>query len=234
MRSQSLVALVLSMGVAAPFAAAQGFGDRGDGTAIRDDSQATVSIAGFAGGQWRTLNSDGRVAVTKSHFDNPEFFSIGQMDVETGSQTDEVEVAWWERVLPSGHFVQFVYQTANGKQFVPFGAKENGSLIQAYTYEMGTNGNTIDFRHWVDSVLWNELTISYSSDGGQTVFSDPTIYDPIGGNAWGGGDSEHFGLAVPGDGVNWIQATYKIDVVPAPATAAALLVPGALLLRRRR
>jgi len=229
-----LVALVLGVGFLAPFAAAQGFGDRGDGTAIRDDSEATVSIAGFAGNAWRTLNSDGRVPVGKSSFDSPMFVSIGEMDVETTGQTDEVEVAWWERMLPTEHLIQFVYRTVNGKQFVPFGAKEGGSPILAYTYEMGTNGDVIDFRAWVDSVLWEELTISYSYDGGQTVFSDPTIYDPLGGGAWGGGDAEHLGLAIPGDGVNWIQATYKITIIPAPAGALALLGPGALLFRRRR
>jgi hypothetical protein len=220
--------------VLAPMAAAQGFGDRGDGTAVDDQSQASVSIAGFAGGAWRTLNSDGRVAVPISSFDTPVFYSIGEIDVETGSQTDMVEVAWWEIVLADRHLLQFVYRTETGKQFVPFGAKENGSLIQAFTYEMGPDGNGVDFRGWVDSAFWTELTISYSYDGGQTVFSDPKIYDPAGTDPWNGADAHHLGLALPGDGVNWMQATYVVEVIPAPASAIALLAPGAMFFRRRR
>ncbi|VAX42471.1 hypothetical protein MNBD_PLANCTO03-1231, partial [hydrothermal vent metagenome] len=106
---------------------------------------------------------------------------------------------------------------------------------QAYSYEMGADGNGLDFLNWVTDVTLEELTISYSYDGGQTVFSDPTIFDPINGENWKyGTDDLHLGLAFPGDGVNWIQASYKITVVPAPATAVALLGAGLIGFRRRR
>jgi hypothetical protein len=234
MCSERSVALVLAVGALASIASAQGYGDRGEADAIRDTSEATLDIAGFAGGAWRTLNSDGRVAVPVSEFFAPEFHAIGKIDVESGAQTDIVEAAWWELTLPNEHLVQFIYKTQGGMQFVPFGAKESGNAIMAYTYEMGRDGNGIDFRSWVDDVFLHELKISYSSDGGQTVFSDPTLYDPVGSDAWSGSDAEHLGLAFPGDGVNWIQATYTIEIVPAPASATALLAPGLLLLRRRR
>lgn len=234
MRRESTLTLLMTVGLIAPMAIAQDYGDRGSDSAIKDNSEAGVRVVGFAGGAWRTINSDGYVSIPISSVSDPEFHAIGEIDVETSGETDVVEVAWWELALPNEHYVQFVYRTQNEMQFVPFGSKEGGSLIQAYTYEMGGNGNGIDFRAWVTSVQWDELTISYSYDGGQTVFSDPTIYDPIGGGNWNGTDDEHFGLAFPGDGVNWIEATYKVTVVPAPASAALLVGPGALLLRRRR
>jgi len=236
MRSERSLALVFIVGVITPLASAMDFTDRGSDPAIKFNSETSAAIVGFAGGDWRLLNLDGHAPVKISSISDPQWTPIGEIDVETGAETDIVEVAWWELALPTERFVQFVYRTQEGSQFVPFGAKENGSTIQAFTYEMGGDGNGIDWMNWVDSVFWRELTLSYSTDGGETVFSDPTLYDPVGESQWGGTDENHFGLGFPGDGVNWIQATYKIEVVPvpAPASALALLGPGAMLLRRRR
>ncbi|HZW10978.1 MAG TPA: hypothetical protein VFF69_13835 [Phycisphaerales bacterium] len=235
MRTERTFALITTtLGLLAPVALAQDYGDgRADGDAIRDSSEATVRLVGFAGGAWRTLNSDGHTSIPVSSFANQQFYTIGQVEVDSGA-TDTVEAGWWEIALPTERFVQVVFRSENGGQFVPFNAKLNGQTVQAYTYEMGGDGDGIDFLPWVTSVLWDELTVSYSSDGGQTVYSDPTIHDPIGASAWDGTDSEHLGLAFPGDGVNWMQVTYKFEAIPAPASAVALLVPGGLLLRRRR
>jgi hypothetical protein len=232
MRLESTLALLVTVGSLAPVALAQDYGDRDSDSAVRDDAVASVQIVGFAGGSWRTLNADGHAPVAISSFIDPEFHSIGEMVVETTGETDVVEAAWWELILPTEHFVQFVFRTQEGNQFVPFNAKKNGQNIQAFTYEVGADGDGIDFRHWVDSVGLSELTISYSYDGGQTVFADPTIHDPLGDDPWSGTDDMHLGLAFPGEGVNWLQVTYKIGVVPAPATVA-LLAP-VLMLRRRR
>lgn len=225
---------VLIVGAAAPLAAAQDFGDRGDGMSVRSNSKASVSIAGFAGGDWNVINADGRVEVPISEYGNLQFMDIGKIQVNTTGQTDNVEAAWSEVILPNGRFIEFTYRTVNGLQFVPFGSSVDGSLIQAYTYEMGADGNGIDFLNWVSYVDWEELTISYSFDGGQTVFSDPTIFDPIGNESWNGTDDLHLGLAFPGDGVNWIRASYKIEAVPTPATLSLLVGGGVMALRRRR
>lgn len=234
MRLDRTFACVLTVGVLGPLATAQDYGDRDSDTVVRTDSVVTASIVGFAGGDWHALNADGYAEVPISSYNSPVFVDIGQIEVETTGQTDVVEAAWSEVVFPDGRYLHFTYRTQNGLQFVPFSAEIGGQPIQAYTYEMGGDGNGVDFRWWVSQVLWEELTISYSSDGGQTVFSDPTIYDPISGAAWGGTDALHLGLAFPGDGVNWIQATYKIDAVPAPASALLMLGGGAMALRRRR
>lgn len=234
MRVKRSLALVMTVGMVAPIAAAQDYGDRNDDTAVRDNAVVTAGFVGFSGGDWHVLNSGGHTEVPVSEISDPEFTPIGEIQVETSAETDVVEVAWWEAVLPAGRFIQFVMRTQEGHDFVPFGSKLGGKAIQAYTYEMGGDGNGLDFRQWVDFVLWDELTISYSYDGGQTVFADPTIYDPIGEQNWDGTDDLHLGLVIPGDGVNWIQASYKIEAVPAPSALAVLLAPGVAMLRRRR
>lgn len=235
MRVERTFALITTLGLLAPVALAQDYGDRGDGdNSISPSSEASVRLVGFAGGAWRTLNSDGHTAIPVSSFDQQQFYTIGQIEVESDGRTDTVEAGWWEIALPTERFVQIVFRTENGGQFVPFNSKLNGQAIQAYTYEMGGDGNGIDFLPWVDLAMWEELTVSYSSDGGQTVFSDPSIHDPIGNSPWNGTDAEHLGLAFPGDGVNWMQVTYKFEAIPAPATAVALVMPAGLLLRRRR
>lgn len=235
MRKESTFAVLVTVGALASLAAAQDYGDRGSEYSIKPSSTASLSIGGFAGGAWQLLNESGNVEVAVSDRANPMFVELGRIDVETSGQTDVVEAAWYETILPSGQFVQFVYRTQDGHDFIPFGAKKGGKLIQAYSYQLGADGNGIDFYNWVTHVDLEELTISYSYDGGQTVFSDPTIYNPIGEGAdWSGVDSLHLGLAFPGDGVNWIQASYKIGPVPAPASALALLLPALGAFRRRR
>ena len=234
MRLERSVVCALTIGIVAPFAAAQDYGDRGAGF-LTADAAVSASVVGFAGGQWRTLNTEPTQSVPISSFDNPMFVEVGEINVETTGQTDVVEAGWWHQSLPGGEFIRFVVRTQDGHDFVPFGAKKNGSLIQAYTYEMGGDGNGLDFRNWVTDVSWDELPISYSYDGGQTVFSDPTVEDPFSGGDWvSGTDTLHLGLALPGDGVNWIQASYKVTVVPAPASGVAFLGAGALAFRRRR
>ncbi len=234
MRFEKSVSCVFAVGLLAPFAAAQDYGDR-EVDFLRDNAAVSASIVGFAGGEWRTLNTDAGAIVPHSSFDDPMFVDVGEIAVDGGGQTDTVEAAWWDLQVPEGIFIKFVLRTQNGNDFVPFGSTKDGDPIQAYSYEMGGDGNGIDFRNWVTDVTWEELTISYSFDGGQTVFSDPTIDDPINGGNWIDGiDDLHLGLAFPGDGVNWIQASYKISVVPAPASAALLLGAGLIGFRRRR
>jgi hypothetical protein len=235
MRLERLFTCALTVGILAPFAAAQDYGDRDSTDFLRDNAAVDASIVGFAGGEWRTLNTDAGRFVKRSSFDNPMFVEVGEIDVETNGETDMVEAAWWDLQVPTGVYIQFVMRTQNGGEFVPFGSTKDGDTVQAYSYEMGGNGDGIDFRNWVTDVIWEELTISYSYDGGQTVFTDPTISDPINGGDWSyGTDSLHLGLAFPGDGVNWIQASYKIELIPAPASAMALLGAGAFAFRRRR
>ena len=234
MRLERSVVCIVTVGVLAPFAAAQDYGDREEAF-LKNNAAVSASIAGFAGGEWRTLNTDAGKFVPRSSFDNPMFVDVGEIAVGGGGQTDTVEAAWWDLQVPEGTFIKFVMRTQNGHDFVPFGATKDGDEIQAYSYEMGGDGNGLDFLNWVTDVTLEELTISYSYDGGQTVFSDPTISDPLNGGNWiDGTDDLHLGLAFPGDGVNWIQASYKITVVPAPATAVALLGAGLIGFRRRR
>lgn len=225
--------LLATVGSVCSVGTAQDYGDRGDDDATFSDSVASVNISGFAGGDWDVLNSGGHAEVLKSDLNDPEYVDIGEIEVDEGT-FDTVEAAWWEVILPDGHFVQLVLRTVSGTGFVPFNSHSNGDRITAFTYELGGDGNGLDFRPWVDSIKWRELQVSYSADGGQNVFSDPTIFDPIGNAEWDGTDDHHLGLAFPGDGINWIQATYLIEPVPAPATLAVLLVPGGLLLGRRR
>ncbi|MBK7404830.1 MAG: hypothetical protein IPJ41_09405 [Phycisphaerales bacterium] len=235
MRRENAVAVLITVGALASLAAAQDYGDRNSEYSVKPTSEASLTIGGFANGNWQVLNAGGDVGVPISDRSNPMFVELGKIDVETSAQTDVVEAAWWESILPTGQYLQFVYRTQGGHDFVPFGAKKGGKLIQAYAYQMGADGNGVDFYNWVTHVDWQELDISYSYDGGQTVFSDPTIYNPIGEDAaWNGTDNMHLGLAFPGDGVNWIQASYKISPVPAPASALALLLPALGAYRRRR
>lgn len=231
MRREKVIACLV--GVAASVAGAQDFGDRDAGTTIRDDATVSAGIVAFAGGQWDVINADGYAEVPISAFDNQMFVDIGTIQTDSGSGA-MVQAAWSEVPLPNARFVEFTFRTTNGAQFVPFNSKIGGNNIQAYSYEVGGDGNGIDFRHWVSEVKWEELTISYSFDGGQTVFSDPTIFDPINGDPWDGTDDMHLGLAFPGDGVNWIRASYGIDVVPAPASILVLMGGGVAAMRRRR
>jgi hypothetical protein len=235
MHSERLMVLVLAAGFGAPLACAQDYGDRDIGAdrTIRDNSVVSASVVAFAGNQWNVINADGHAEVQISEYDNPMFVDIGRVRTDSGEH-ENVQVSWSEVRLPSGRYVEFTFRTEGGGQFVPFNSNINGNRIQAYSYEIGGDGNGIDFRAFVTEVFWEELTISYSPDGGQTVFSDPTIFDPLNGAPWDGTDDNHFGLAFPGDGVNWIRASYKIDVVPAPGTAALLAAGGLLGLRRRR
>ncbi|MCL4741677.1 MAG: hypothetical protein KJZ54_05670 [Phycisphaerales bacterium] len=209
------------------------YGDR-TSDAVANNSVATVSLVGFAGGQFRTLNSEGDAPVPVSTFDDPKFYSIGTNTVPNPSQEDVLEAAWYEVVNPQGHFVQLVIRSRNGKQFVPVGTQVDGHTVQAFSYELGGDGNGIDWKGWVSHVSWTEYVINYSTDGGQTAYSDPTIQDPIGGAHWNGIDVLHLGLEVPGSGVNWIQVNYKIGVVPAPGALTGLALAGGLLARRRR
>lgn len=237
MNTKRTIGWLVALGIASPLAMAQDYGDQRDtvDNAIRDDAVVSGSIAGFAGGNWELLNNNGYVEVPKSSFDDPQFTELGEIETDQGTGTDTVEAAWWDVVLPEGTFLKMVFRTQNGSQFVPFGSTKNGNDINAYTYEMGGDGNGVDLRSWVTSFVWKELTVSYSFDGGQTVFSDPTIPDPIGdGTQWDGTDAEHLGLAFPGDGVNWIQASYRYEAVPTPGSAMALLLSGGLFASRRR
>ncbi len=238
MNTKRTIGWLLALGIASPMAMAQDYGDQrdaGGGNAFKDNSTISASIVGFAGSDWQLLNDEGYVEVTKSSFDDPQFTEIGSIETDQGTSTDVVEAAWWDVSLPEGNFVKIIFRTQNGSQFVPFGSTKNGNDINAYTYEMGGDGNGLDPRSWVTSLFWRELTVSYSFDGGQTVFSDPTIPDPIGdGTQWDGTDAEHLGLAFPGDGVNWIQASYRYEAVPTPGSAMALLLSGGLLASRRR
>ena len=235
MKRNIAISCVLMTGLAGTTASAQDYGDGSrDASMFHINAEISASIVGFAGGDWHTLNSNPDASIPRSTFDAPMFVPIGEIEVDTTGDTDNVEAAWWHQNLAGEDYIRFVLRTENGNEFVPFGSKTGGSTIQAYSYELGGNGNGIDFRWWVQHVDWQELTISYSYDGGQTVFSDPTINDPIGGANWDGIDDLHLGLALPGDGVNWIQASYKVTAVPAPASAFALLGAGALGLRRRR
>lgn len=236
MRHQKALASIVIVGTAASLASAQDYGDtRGAGdNYFGNNSEIHVSVVGFAGGDWRTLNSEPTAGVPRSTFDDPMFVDVGDIEVQTTGQTDTVEAAWWYQQLGDGEYLRLILRTQDGHEFVPFGSKKNNSLIQAYTYEVGADGSGFDFRDWVTDLDWEELTISYSYDGGQTVFSDPTIHDPDGAGDWDGTDDLHLGLVFPGDGVNWIQASYKFTAVPAPASLAALLGAGALAARRRR
>lgn len=231
MRREKVIACLV--GAAASVAGAQDFGDRDAGTTIRDDSTVSAGIVAFAGGQWDVINADGYAEVPISAFDNQMFVDIGTVQTDAGNGA-MVQAAWSEVPLPNARFVEFTFRTANGGQFLPFNSSIGGDNIQAYSYEVGGDGNGIDFRHWVSEVKWEELTISYSFDGGQTVFSDPTIFDPPEGDPWDGTDDNHLGLAFPGDGVNWIRASYGIDVVPAPASILVLMGGGVAAMRRRR
>lgn len=234
MRFEKSLVCALTIGIGAGSASAQDYGDhRNADELFKPGAAVSVSIAGFAGGSWRTLSTEPDASVPRSSFDDPMFVDVGHVQVDSGAQ-DTVEAAWWYQQVGGSDYIRLTVRTQNGADFVPFASKKGGSLIQAYTYEMGANGDGIDFRNWVTNLDWQDLTISYSYDGGQTVFSDPTIHDPIGESNWDGTDALHLGLALPGDGINWIQATYKFVAIPAPSSLAALLGAGALAARRRR
>ena len=209
------------------------YGDRTLG-AVANNSVATVSLVGFAGGQFRSLNSRGDAPVPVSSFENPVFHSIGTNTAPNPNQEDTLEAAWYEVVNPQGQFVQLIIRSRNGKPFVPVGTKVDGHTVQAFSYELGGDGNGIDWKANISHVAWTEFVINYSTDGGQTAYSDPIIHDPLGGAHWNGIDVLHLGLEVPGSGVNWIQVNYKIDVVPAPGTLAGLTLAAGFLARRRR
>ncbi|MCC7388418.1 MAG: hypothetical protein IT431_06580 [Phycisphaerales bacterium] len=234
MRFEKTLGCVVLAGVAASGAWAQDYGDgRGAEELFKPDSKISATVSGFAGGSWRVLTTEPDANIPRSSFDNPMFVDIGDVVVDSGS-VDTVEAAWWHQEVSGGNYIRLTMRTENGTEFVPFGAKKNGGTIQAYSYELGGNGNGLDFRQWVTDVDWEQLTISYSYDGGQTVFSDPTIHDPLSGGNWDGTDDLHLGLALPGDGVNWVQVSYKFSAIPTPGSAAVLLGAGALAARRRR
>ncbi|MCW5776800.1 MAG: PEP-CTERM sorting domain-containing protein [Phycisphaeraceae bacterium] len=235
-RIQASCSLVLII-AAAPLAFAEDgdhYGDRMVGGAVKGSSVATVSLVGFAGGQFRALNSEGDSPVPVSSFETPQFYSIGKNTTANPTQEDILEAAWYEVVNPQGHFVHMIIRSREGKQFVPLGTTIDGFTVQAFSYELGGDGNGIDWRDWVTHVGVKELVTFYSTDGGTSVYSDPTIHDPFGGGHWNGIDVMHWGLEVPGSGVNWLQVSYKIDVVPAPGTLAGLTLAGGILSRRRR
>ena len=234
MRFEKTLGCVVLAGIAASGAWAQDYGDgRGAEDYFRFNAEIGVSVSGFAGGAWRVLTTEPDASIPRSSFNDPMFVDIGEVVVDSGTR-DTVEAAWWYQEVSGGNYIKLTMRTENGMEFVPFGAKKNGSTIQAYSYELGGNGNGIDFLNWVTDLSWDQLSISYSYDGGQTVYSDPTIHDPLGGGNWDGTDDLHMGLAFPGDGVNWIQASYKFTAVPTPGSAMALLGAGVLAARRRR
>lgn len=234
MRVKRALGCIMIVGIAASAASAQDYGDgRGADEYFMPNAEISVSLSGFAGGAWRVLTNEPDASIPRSSFSNPMFVDVGEVVVDSGAR-DTVEAAWWHQEIGGSQYIRMTMRTQNGGEFVPFAAKSGGSLIQAYSYEVGGNGNGFDFRPWITDLSWDQLTISYSYDGGQTVFSDPTIHDPISGGNWDGTDDLHMGLALPGDGVNWIQASYKFTAVPAPASVMALLGAGALAARRRR
>lgn len=235
MHFQRSFAVVMTVGIASSLASAQDYGDT-RGTAdeyFKPTAEVSVNISGFAGGSWHTLTTEPGAVVARSTFDDPMFVDVGEVAVDSGT-LDTVEAAWWHQEIGDADYVRLVLRTQGGSEFVPFGSKTSGSTIQAYSYELGGNGDGLDFRNWVTDVNWEELSISYSYDGGQTVFSDPAIDQPIGDANWGGTDDLHLGLAFPGDGVNWMQISYKFTAVPAPTSLAALLGAGLVATRRRR
>ncbi|VAX42633.1 hypothetical protein MNBD_PLANCTO03-1482, partial [hydrothermal vent metagenome] len=137
MRLERSVVCIVTVGVLAPLALAQDYGDREMDDFMRDKAAVDISIVGFAGGEWRTLNTDAGKLVKRSSFDNPMFVDVGEIEVEGGGQTDTVEAAWWDIQVPEGTFLNFVMRTQNGNDFVPFGATKGGDEIQAYSYEIG-------------------------------------------------------------------------------------------------
>ena len=233
MRVRSVMIVALT-GSIAGVASAQDYGDRVS-DAVKESSEASVVLSGFSGGSWHAMNSLGYIGVPKSVDPfSPVYYDVGETPAERVQDRDTVEVAWWESIIPAGRYVNFVMRTEEGHEFVPFGTDFAGSPVLAYSLELGGDGDGVDWRAWIDAVYVEEVTTSYSIDGGQTVYSDPTIFDPFGGLSWDGTDDSHLGLALPGDGVNWIQVSYKINPVPAPGVGMALAVFGGLAAARRR
>jgi hypothetical protein len=142
-------------------------------------------------------------------------------------------LATWDEVV-SGNlvYVNAIYKTSDGSQFMPVTAMVNGQPAYFWTWRMGMQ-DPVNFQPFVTSVTLNAARVYFSDTGGQSFTSSTDITSNLNTN-WNPGRDPGLTLASIGDGTNFMLLSYQITVVPAPAGLGAMAGASLLALRRRR
>jgi hypothetical protein len=170
-----------------------------------------------------SVNMGGHVVVPRGS----SFADLGANRNGGGS----IQGSWDEVISGTNRFINVIFRTTDGSQFMPPTASVNGSPAFFWKWQFGTT-DVVGYQPWVQSVGLTSARIYFSANGGQS-FSGFSNIAGLNGTFMSGRDNGNY-LANIGDGTNYILMQYQINPVPAPAGAAALGGAALLLGRRRR
>jgi hypothetical protein len=201
-----------------------GYSPRATIGAVWASESASMSLLMVDGmDQSTSVNVGGHVSVTRGS----TFTNLGANRNGGGA----ILGSWDEVVSGSNNFINVIYKTSDGSQFMPVTANVNGNSAFFWKWQFGVT-DQVTYQPWVQSVGLVTARIYFSDNGGQS-FSSFSNISGLNGNFNSGRDNGNY-LATIGDGTNYILVQYHITPVPAPAGVAALAGAGLLLARRRR
>jgi len=197
--------------------------ERSTEPAVHPDSFGSLGVAMFADRDTSAfINTGGDVSVHRG----PGSTDLGANVNGSGN----VLGSWDEYLATDYNFIQVVWWTENGEDFLPLGAEIGGEPALFLGWRFG-GGEAVRFLNWVQSVDLIRATVGLSDDGGTTV----SAFDITGAftNPWDATDVG-LSLAAAGLGINYIITQYEYNAIPAPSAAGVLTLAGLLAARRRR
>jgi hypothetical protein len=171
-----------------------------------------------------SVNTPGEVSVTRGN----TFADLGANRNGGG----HILGVWDEIVQGNSVYVDAIFKTADGSQFVPFNASVNGQPVFFWAWHFGTT-NPVNFQSWVTNVTLTSAHVYFSSNGGQSFTTSSDLYNNMSHN-WNPGMDVGLMQNSIGDGTNFMLLQYQITIVPAPAGLAVLAGASLLGFRRRR
>ncbi len=202
-----------------------GYAPRGGTTGVLPNDVASMSLVMIDGNDHSvSVNMGGEALVQRG----ATFTNIGANRNGGGA----VMASWDEVVTGNNVYINAIFKSADGSMLLPPTSTVNGQPAFFWSWHMGVT-NPVNYLGWVTQVGLTSARIYFSADGGQSFTGNADISAGLGGSFMNGRDNGQY-LASIGDGTNYVMLRYQIQVVPAPAGAAALGAAGLLVARRRR
>lgn len=215
-----------------PGAQSGGYGSRGGGAVVPDD-RANMSL-------FMLLANDGMPFINQSGGDNEVHVLRGNTFTDIGRNANGAGrvLAKWDEMLSGGRcYINAVWMTSNGEQFMPNSVATGSNPAVAWSYHFGfttgANRNPVTFQPWITRVNMVNATIFLSSNQGSTFHTQTDITNTLPSNWIGGGDDGEL-ISNIGDGTNFMLIRYEIEPIPAPTGLALAGVAGAVLTGRRK
>jgi hypothetical protein len=222
--SGALPALTLA-GVIDPNLQDSGYGDRAVLRGVAPGDSATMCLVMMdSQGHVQAVNSTAECDVTRGN----TFTDLGSNSNGGG----DLLGAWEEVVQGNSLYVNAVFKTSDGSQFMPITSKVNGQSAYFWSWHMGLN-DPVNFQNFVTAVPLITGRVAFSSDGGQTFTNTSSITTNLSSD-WDPGRDPGVLMTNIGDGTNYMLLQYQIQVVPTPAALATLGLGGLFMGRRRR